>query len=149
MAVTTTDKNACSAGIWLDNAAGTPVDISGSSTSFDYTFTQELGDWQAFQNKWRQRLECGKDGAFTLNVVYSTTATEGYQIINTWFFTDNPGARTLTWYVPDKNVGSNKYQAEVRLQSMSVTLDPSDAGPIILTAELLPDGEITHSTAAT
>ena len=149
MAVSTTDRNACSAAIWIDDAAGTPTDVSGSSNSFDYTFTTEIGDWQAFQEAWKQRLACGRDGSFTLNVVYSTTATEGYQIFNTWFFGAYTTPRTLGFYVPDKNVGSNFYSAEVLMPSFSATLDPTDAGPVIATIELLPDGEISHSIAAT
>lgn len=150
MATTTTDRNACSSSIWIDDGTGTLVDVSGNSNSFDYTFTIEIGDWQAFQDSWRQRLACGRDGAFTLNAVYTTTATEAYQILNAWFFSAaylTP--RTLSWYVPTKNVGSNYYTTCVLMPSFTVTLDPTDAGPVIATIELVPDGEISHSIVAT
>ena len=91
MAQTTTHVNACDASIWLDNAAGTPIDISGSSNSITMNFSREIGELRTFQVKWPVRLGCGKDAEFTLRVVYSTASDEGMDILKNWYFADDPG----------------------------------------------------------
>ncbi len=150
MAETTTARNACNASLWLDDSGGTLLDISGSSNSFDPSFTREIGDYQVFQQCWKKRLACGLDGSFTLNVVYSTTAAEAFQLLNAWLFEGCLATfRTLTWFMPDKNVGSNMWSAEVLLADFGWTEDPTDAGPVIATVTLVPNGEVTHSVLGT
>jgi len=82
-------------------------------------------------------------------VIYTTAADEAFDILKTWFFTTSPGNRTLSVYVPDKNVGSDRFQGEVKIENLSWTLTGGSADPIIATASLLPDGAITHSVSAT
>ena len=151
MAQTTTARNACSCAVWLDNSSGTLKDISGSSTSVEFGFTNEIGEFVTFGSCYKGRLECGKDWTFTLNVVYSTTSDEGWDILKGWMHnttcSDDP--RTLDIYVPTKNVGSDYWTMEVYLASLSFTADRSDANPIMVTAEFLPDGTVTHSVAGT
>lgn len=149
MAKTTTAVNACNAAMALDSAAGAATSITGSSNKVSIALTQELGEYVVFQDKWKSRLECSKDVTYTLQVVYSTTADEGFDLLRDWFYTASPGARTLTVYIPDKNVGSDRYQGEVRLASLTWDTDRGEAGPILATAELVADGTQTHSMAAT
>ncbi len=66
-----------------------------------------------------------------------------------WFFTAHGAARTVTIYMPDKNVGSDMISGEFVLESLSYTIDPADPNPVIVSASLLPDGEVTLSTVAT
>ncbi|RPI52772.1 MAG: hypothetical protein EHM56_08015 [Chloroflexi bacterium] len=149
MTQTVTAINAIDAAIWLDKAGGTPTDISGSSNSVSIPLTQQLGPFRNFGSRWPKRLEGGKDGAFRLVITYSTAADEALDILRDWFFATEPGARTIKVYVPDKNVGSDVYSAEVRIESLDIPLDSGKAEPITVTANLLPDGAITHATNAT
>jgi hypothetical protein len=149
MAQTTTGITACDAGLWLDTAAGTATDISGSSNKISMNFNQEIGDKNTFQSKWKRRFECGKDASFTLEVIYTTAADEGFDILKDWFFAAAPGDRTLTVYLPNKNVGSDVYAAEVKIESLAWDAEAGIGDPVMVTASLLPNGEVTHSQAAT
>lgn len=149
MATTTTAVNACDAAIWLDNASATATDISGSTNSVAMNFDHQIGEYRVFQDKWPQRLECGKDASFTLNVVYDSTATTAFGLLRDWFFATTPGLRTLSVYIPDKEAGSDYYYGEMRIANLNWTADPSEPGAIAVTAELLPSGEVTLDTAGT
>ncbi len=149
MAKTTTAANACNGSIYLDNAAGVLTDISGSSNSVTISITDDFGTASVFQNEWPIRKQCGKDASFDLKVVFSTTATEAYQILKNWKLASPEGTRTLNIYVPSKNVGSDKWVAEVYIESMEIPMDRGEAGPIMVSAKLLPDGAVTCVVNAT
>ena len=149
MAQTSTGINGCDVAIWLDKAGGTLTDISGSSNKIDLNFDQELAMFRTFGSKWPKRLECGKDASFALDVIYSSAADEGLDILKDWFFATDPGARTLKIYVPDKNVGSDVYSCEVRIENLTFSAEAGAADPIMVSASLLPDGEVTLVTNAT
>ena len=84
MAETTTALNACDVSVWLDNAAGTLKDISGSSNSMTLNFTKNNGSLQVFGTKWQIRLSCGKDATFTLIAVYSSATDEAADILKAY-----------------------------------------------------------------
>lgn len=149
MALTTTAISSCNVSIWLDDDAGTPQDISGSSNSVSLEFTLNLGEVNAFQNQWPVRQECGKNASIDLEVLYTEAADEGFDVLKTWYFADNPGRRTVTIYMPDKNVGSDKFECEARLESLSWTAEAGSPDPIMVSASILPDGELTHTDVAT
>lgn len=149
MTQTTTAINACDAGIWLDNISGVLKDISGSSNSVTIGLSQTLGAFRNFSSKWPKRLECPKDATFRLVITYSTAADEAIDILQNWFFAASPGARTLKIYLPDKNIGSDVYSAEVRLDSLDIPATAGEAAPITVTANLLPDGEVNFAINAT
>lgn len=146
---TTTHVNACDVAVWLDNAAGTPKDISGSSNKVAMSFTREIGELRTFQVKWPVRLGCGKDAEFTLTAVYSTATDEAFDILKNWWFAGDPGLRSFHVYIPDKNVGSDHYYGEVTIGDLTWDADPTEPGPIAVEAKLLPSGEFHLSTAAT
>ena len=151
MAKTTTAVNACDVSIWLDDVLGTARDISGSSNSFDVTLEQVIAQFTVFGDHWPSTLCCGRSGSITVNVWYTTAANEAVDILKNWYFGADPvpcELRTLSWYIPDKNVGSDYYTTEVRLASASFSPSRDEAGPIAVTLELLPE-EISHSVAAT
>lgn len=148
MTQTTTAVNACDVAIWLDDDAGVPKDISGSSNTASMNFSNQLGAVRNFGTRWQIRLECGKDATFDLSAVYSTAADEAVDILKNWYF-NNPGDRTLTIYIPDKNVGSDMYQCEARLQDLKIPVEAASADPIVVTATLLPNGPVTLTTNAT
>lgn len=149
MALTTTAVSACNVSVWLDDVNGTPQEISGSSNSVELEFTLNLGEVNAFQNQWPVRQECGKDASIGLEILYTEAADEAFDVIKDWYFASNPGARTLTIYVPDKNVGSDKYECEARIESFSFTAESGEANPIMVSVSLKPDGELTHTDVAT
>ena len=149
MAETTTAITACDIRIWLDNAAGVQKDISGSSNQISANFDLELGAFRVFGGRWMKRLEGGKDASFALQIVYTTAADEGYDLLKQWYFAASPGDRTLTLYVPDKDVGSDVYECEAKIDNFAFPLNAGSAEPVIVTLNLLPNGEVTHSTSAT
>lgn len=150
MAQTTSHANACDIEILLDNAAGTPTSISGSSNRVGFTLNREVGELRTFQTEWPVRTSCGKSLEVTLGVIYTTASDEGKDIIFDWYFGGNAGtSRTLTLYVPTKNVGSDKISGEFALGPVSFDGDVSEPGPMAVECTLMSDGEITRSTAAT
>lgn len=150
MTQTTTHVNACDAGVWLDNASGTPTDISGSSNACDISLEQNIGDMPTFGTDWPRRKACGRDAKVKLVVIYSTAADEGKDLLVDWFFGANhKNARTLSIYIPDKNVGSDVYQGEFVLESLEVPVQAGDGKPIAVTANLSVDGTLSYFTNAT
>lgn len=149
MAQTTTAVSACDVSLWLGDDSGTAVDISGSSNEIDMSFEQNIGEFVTFGSRWPVRQECGKDASFSIQVVYSTAADEAFDLIKNWYFSNTPGRRLLEVYIPDKNVGSDYYNGDVRIASFNWTASRGEASPIMVSLELLPDGEFSHSTSGT
>lgn len=146
MPSTTSAKNARDVAIFLDDADGDPVEISGSANSVKFAFTQELGAYRVFQEAWTKRLASGKDASFQIDVVFSTASDEGYALIRDWFYGDASDApRTLQIVVPRDADGSDSYSAEALIAEGSIPMEASDAEPILVSVELLPDGAVTHS----
>lgn len=141
MAQTTTAFNACDAKIELDNLGGTLKDISGSTNSVSLEFTNDLGEFKTYGTRWRGRLECGSDATFTVNIVSSTTADEGWDILQSWFWGAR-GARSLRVCIPDSSVGSWEYLAEVLIESYSQELPADEGAPVTTTVVLRPTGTI-------
>lgn len=150
MAQTTTDINACDAGVWLDNAAGTLTDISGSSNQVNITLTLTSGMTRTFASKWPRRKVCPKDAKVALQIVYSTAADEGADLLKDWFFASDPGARTLKIYLPDKNVGSDVFSGEFVIDGdISIPVTAGSADPIVISVTLAVSGECSYAENAT
>ena len=148
MAQTTTAVNACDAAVWLDDAAGVQRDISGSSNVVTINFDNDIGEVQTFGSNWKIRLECGQDASFEIVAVYSTTTNEAVDILKNWFF-GTRGDRSLSIYIPDKDVGSDHYSAEVKLDDWEFTASHDDPAAIAVTMRLLPNRAVTWTTAST
>lgn len=150
MTQTTTAVNACDVGLWLDNASGTPIDIGGSSNECSLKLSQNIGEIPTFGTDWPRRKACGRDCKASLKVIYSTATDEALDLLKDWFFGANhKNARTLTVYIPDKNVGSDVYQGEFVLESLDVPVQAGDGKPILVSAELSVDGALINFTNAT
>ena len=149
MPQTTTHVNACDASLWLDNAAGTLVDISGSSNKVSIALTREVGELRTYQAHWPVRTGCGKDVEITLTAVYSTAADEAKDLLLDWWFATDPGARSFVCYIPDKNVGSDKFYGEVVIQDVNFDADPTEPAPIAVEVTLLATGEFSRTTTVT
>jgi hypothetical protein len=147
MAQTTTAINACSAVIEIDNAGGTPVDISGSSNTANMTLTREIAEGNTFEGASPFRLECKLDGSLELTVMWTTAIgeTEGRHLLETWYTAG--GQRTVLVYPNGTATGERVYSGEFLLEELSFPLDGSAADPIIQSASLLPSGGITLGTA--
>jgi len=113
------------------------------------TFSANVGELQTLESQWPVRTECGKDCTVSLTVVYSTATDEGWDVLKNWYFATSPTARTVTLYLPDKNVGSDKISGEFRISELTVPVSAGDANPIAVSATLMSDGEITLVTNAT
>jgi hypothetical protein len=149
MIMTTTGYNACDVSLWLDNPAGVLTDISGSSNTINVSFTKDMARKDAFGSVWGHRYECLKDCKVQLNIICSETNSEAWDLLVDWWFAQPSGKRTLTWYQPDKNVGSDKFSGEFRIQDLGENMEAGKAEPIGPVATLLCDGEVTHVTNAT
>lgn len=146
MTTTTTATNACSAVVSIDNGAGVLTNVSGSGTSATMTLKTELGDYKVFGDRWRYRLACAQDTEISLDVVYTTTADEGFDILRDWWFdpTAHAVARTVRIDMPDSETGSDRYTAEMMLEQLSWDMPAGEPGPVIVTAALKPNGEMRH-----
>lgn len=148
MPVTSTAINGCDAVIYLDNASGVATDISGMANEFNMELNKDLGDFKVFGNAWRFRLECGKDASVDLSVVYSRDVDGGLDILRDWFF-NGSGARTLEINLPRESIGGDKYQLEAMLESLSIPVASDEAGPIMVSAKLKPNGPVLYSVITT
>jgi len=150
MAQTSTAITACDAGVWLDSAAGTLTDIGGSSNNITINLNKEtLGMLRTFGSRWPTRYECGKDCTIDFRVVYSTSATEAFQLLKNWYNEADPTARSVKIYLPKKNVGNDVYSGEFRLQNLVIPSEAGSASPVMVSGTLLITGELTISTATT
>lgn len=149
MAQTTTAINACDAAIWLDDEGGTPTDISGSSSTFNLELTQDTANVPTYQSDWKIVLSCGRGATATLDVVYSTATDEAIDLLEVWFFDYKNTSRTLSLYLPDKNVGSTHYYGEFVLSGLSIPTSGGAPDPIVVSASLELNGALTRTKLAT
>lgn len=144
MAVTTTAINACDVQIYMEDAGGNMVDVSGSSNNVNMDFSNEVGMFKPFGSKWPIRLECGKDASFSVDFVYTTTVSEGYQLLKEWY--KGGGKRKFIVDMPDSNPGGDRYEGDFILENFPVAADSTSADPIMVSASLVPTGEVIIST---
>ena len=148
MVATSTAINGCDAQLLAAGPDGTMYDISGSSSEFTLDLNKDVGDYKVFGNKWKFRLDCGKDATLTLNVVYTKTNNEGFDLLRDWYF-NGSGARRFILRLPDGSVGSDEYDGYYVLESMSIPSPADEPAPIIVSATLLPNGPILYSVVST
>ena len=150
MTQTTTSVNACDVDIRLDNDAGTPTWISGSSNTVEMEFGQELqAYWTMYRGRMPVRNSTREDAAIGLTVVYSTAADEAIDLLTDWYFNYPNTARTLTVYVPKYVIGADTYSGEVQLERLNIPAESEESAPITAQAVLLPTGTWTKATKAT
>lgn len=148
MAQTTTSVNACNAVISLDNASGVLTGISGSSNQAGIGVAVETAETKTFEGQWAIKKACKTAATVSLQVLYSTTADEGLDILRDWVFTSPTAARSIQIDVPDGSVGSDRYSGEMVIESFDVPLTADDAGVILCTASLSNDGAFSHAVIA-
>lgn len=146
MQTTSTVVNACDAVIELEDDGGIMREISGSSNEVLIDFDNDLGDYKAFGNRWKGRLECGSDAVFKLKFLYSTAANEALDIWKSWFF-GTRGHRRIKVYIPAKITGADIYEADVFLgKTTGIGGNAGTAGPIMPSIECKPHLGVAHNT---
>lgn len=149
MAQTTTEVNACDAVIQLDDETGVLVDISGSSNTASINLTNDISETTVFGGNWKLTGCCKSAATFAVNAVYTTAANEAKDIFVDWQFTYHCAKRTLQINIPDNEIGSDRYQSEVLLESLSIPIDSGDATPILIAASMRNSGAVAHTVVAT
>lgn len=148
MAQTTTAENACDVVLTVDNASGTPVDVSGSTNQANMDLSATSAETFTFQGDWAIKKTCKKAVAVAVQALYSVTETEALNIFMDWFFNSLGTSRTVQIDIPDSSVGSDRYSGEFTLENVSVPLTADDAGVILASIALSNDGTVTRSTIA-
>lgn len=139
---TSTAINACDATVELEDEFGDMVDISGASNEISMEFSRALADFRTFGSSWRKRMACGRDAAFGLKFVYSQDSAEAKRMIQKWFFQYPNAQRELRVYLPNKTDGADTYIAKVLIENFSFTPSADEAGPIMASSDMKPNGAV-------
>lgn len=145
MTATTSAIVATDCVIKLDNAAGALVDISGQSNRVEIQLQNTIAEFRPFSTQWKQRKVVGKDAPVTVAGVYSSNDAEARGLLMGWWSGGTDTARTLEIYAPDENAGSDKISGEFVLSNFQTTLDSEADDFVRWTAELMPNGTVTHA----
>jgi hypothetical protein len=146
MPQTTTAQNACSARIYIDDDSGTLLDVSGSSTTASLNLTKDIGAAFTFEGDFAVKTECKKDGTIDFSSLWTTATGEARALLEQWF--QAGGRRTFRMDMPNSEVGSRRYEGEVRLEEYSFPVEAGNADPVVVTGRMVTDGELSFSTIA-
>ena len=150
MTQSTTLVTACDAHLRLDNDAGTPIDISGTSNAVEMEFAQEIQEfWTMYRGRAPMRNSGKEDASISIGVVYSVTSGESVDLLTDWWFNHKGTRRTLSIYIPDYTIGADMYSGEVMLETLTIPAIAEESVPIPVQATLLPSGAWTKATKAT
>ena len=149
MTESTTIINACDASVWLDNASGVLKDISGTTNNLTLALSRNVGATPVFGSRWPRRKMCGNDCQVDFTILYSTAGDEAMDILKDWIMGTVDDARSFVVYLPDKNVGSDKYYGEFVLESLNIPATAGEGKPIEVTGRLLVDGSFATTSVAT
>jgi hypothetical protein len=129
---------------------GSLADISGSSNSVTLNRMTQVSDAiRTFGGTdFPIRQACGRDAEITLKVIYSMSQIESKQILNDWYENHHTDRRTLQVFMPDALPGSDKYEFEVYLERLNVSVESGTPAPIMIEATLKPSGTFTWSVVA-
>jgi len=142
MPASSTAVNGCDVVVKLEDESGQMIDISGSSNEISLDFSNDIGEFKPFGSRGRRRLMCGTDAKIALKAFYTQASLETTDLMKKWQFRKRT-RRAIQVFIPDDSVGSDMYEGYVLLSTFSVPSKSDDANPIMLSADLLPDGEIT------
>ena len=148
MATSTTIVNACGVQISLDNDLGVLTEITGEMTSANIELTVGIADYVVFADDNHYRTACRKDAKISLGIFYSTDDLEGMGIIKQWWDEVPFENRSVQIDVPTSGGGNDRYSAEVLLESATFPMSADDASPILVSVELVPNGQLDISQIA-
>jgi hypothetical protein len=147
--VTTTPVNACDTTVYLDTHLGVATDISGMSNSISFEITNALGEYNVFGGVWMMRMACKLDGSLELGIVMSKDSDGAHRLLSDWIFTYNKEARRVIFFLPTEAIGNDRYEGYYLIENYTFDVSADEAGPIICTASLKPNGPIYKSVATT
>lgn len=150
MAQTTTQISSNQSILNLDNASGSLVDISGTTTKIQieperdsketYTIDSETAIVTVGKSKFK----------ITCEIIYSSATAEAKTLLNSWYYgaaAVSRASRTIRIDIPDSASGSDRYTGEVKLSKPpSMEIDASKAEPLIMKIEFMNDGPISWTT---
>lgn len=142
MAQTTTSESACNVVIAIDDDGGVLTDASGSTNQVDMEFTVNDGSTTTFDGDFEITKVCGKSATMSLTIVYSTTADEAWDLVKGWYHEYDGASRSVRIDIPNSDAGNDRYLGEWTLLNYSLPLSSSEAGPIVVSANLKNDGEV-------
>lgn len=149
MTQSTTVVSAINCIVKLDNAAGTPVDISGSSNKAEIKLPHGVGEYRTFGTQWKGRVVIGKDAEVSFSFVYSTAASEARDLLVGWWSGGDDSPRSLTIDIPDGDPGSERYSGEMVLSDLNIPLDAGADEIIMGTATFKPSGVFSRAIIGT
>lgn len=131
--------------IYVDNAGGTPTEISATTTLFRLRGDRAIGTWTPVNGDWNNATEGGRNGQIDVTVAFDRDSASGYSLLRDWFFAG--GARTVELYKPDTGVGSQKYSCEARIGTMDPLIASEGGNAELLTVNvtLTVDGPVTET----
>lgn len=144
MAQTTTHFSNSSIVFSLDDSAGSPLLIGGSTSTA--TLSSEPGSsGEVYTFDGDNPLRGVGKRTYTMEVqfVMSTSTSEAAVTFQDWAATKDGQSKTATIAMPDATTGSFEWTGEWKLTSMSIPADASESTPALASATLVSDGDIT------
>lgn len=144
MVQTTTAINGCNAKLEVDDAGGTPTDVSGSANQVSLSRTRQLGEAHTFVGSYPIRVECKQDASLSGRVLYTTLTDEARDLLDLWY--DAGGLRTIIFSPGGGNAGDVQYSGEYFLTSLDFSVEGGNADPVTMEFECMPSGALVTSS---
>lgn len=132
MTQTITPITACDVGIKISDATGAMRDISGSANKLTFSGDIPTAKKYVLGYAWPRRYQGGKDASIKCDVVYSTAAAEGWDVLKAWAFAPVPGIRLVSFTTPDG------LDLVANVSDVSFEAPAGDGGPVIVSFTLRP-----------
>lgn len=144
MAQTTTQINGCNAKLEIDDAGGTPTDVSGSSNSITLSRTKQVGEAYTFEGSFPVRAECKQDASLSGTVLWTSLTAEARDILDLWY--ESGGLRTVIFSPQGGAAGDVQYSGEFFLTSLDFTTEAGSADPVTMDFECMPSGAVVPTS---
>lgn len=131
--------------LWLDNAAGTPVNYSTHVRNVKLISGKvNIGRYHTIDSRAEKTSEGGYSYTFTAEVIRDPAATSLHSVLTAWI--PLGGLRTYQIDTPDSAAGSERDTGECRLESYDPGQVAAGSGePAFGTATFVVHGGNTHS----
>jgi len=128
----------------------TTVDLSGSHNKATINLEMIVGEGNVFNDPWPIRVMMAKNCTIDLAAWFSTASNEAADYFADWYNESLPIAdRTISFYIPQKTVGSLKISGDWVFTGMNIDLTAAATNPIPLTTQLQNNGPITIAPYST
>lgn len=145
MACPNAPQTALNVVVKIDNAAGTPVDVSNAVTTFEFGFENTMAEFRSFGNQWKCRAVVGKDAPLSMSGIVTGNDAEVFGLLRGWFFDGVDSARTISVEQPDANPGGDTFSGEYLLNTLTLPGDAEADDFQRWSAEFMPTGTVSHS----